>query len=108
VRLRRPGSGEFEQWQPRLWAILIGLLLIALYLIAFVVKNDDRIEIDFVLFKDTVSLIWEIVFVLALGVLGGVLLSQLYRRRRGHQRREPADGDGDLSRRGEAEREPGG
>jgi uncharacterized integral membrane protein len=77
-----------EEWQPRLWAVLVGLLLIAVYLIAFVVKNDDRIEIDFVLFKATVSLIWAIVFVLALGVLGGVLLSQLYRRR-GHQRREP-------------------
>lgn len=83
---RRLGA---EDWQARLWAILIGLLLIALYLIAFVVKNDDRIEIDFVLFTSTVSLIWEIVFILALGILGGVLLSQVYRRRRGHERREP-------------------
>ena len=83
---RRLGADE---WQGRLWAVLIGLLLIAIYLIAFIVKNDDRIEIDFVLFRSTVSLIWEIVFVLALGVLGGVLLSQLYRRRRGQQRREP-------------------
>jgi uncharacterized integral membrane protein len=83
---RRLGADE---WQARLWAVLVGLLLIAVYLIAFVVKNDDRIEIDFVLFKSTVSLIWEIVFILALGVLGGVLLSQLYRRRRGDQRPEP-------------------
>jgi uncharacterized integral membrane protein len=83
---RRLGADE---WQARLWAVLIGLLLIFVYLIAFVVKNDDRIEIDFVLFKSTVSLIWEIVFVLALGVLGGVLLSQLYRRRGGDHRREP-------------------
>jgi uncharacterized integral membrane protein len=83
---RRFGADE---WQARLWAIIVGLFLIVVYLIAFVVKNDDRIEIDFVLFKSTVSLIWEIVFILALGVLGGVLLSQLYRRRRGHERREP-------------------
>jgi uncharacterized integral membrane protein len=83
---RRLGADE---WQGRIWAVLIGLLLLAVYLIAFVVKNDDRIEIDFVLFKSTVSLIWEIVFILALGVLGGVLLSQLYRRRRGDQRPEP-------------------
>jgi uncharacterized integral membrane protein len=83
---RRLGADE---WQGRLWAVLVGLLLIAIYLIAFVVKNDDRIEIDFVLFKSTVSLIWEIVFILGLGVLGGVLLSQLYRRRRGQERREP-------------------
>ena len=83
---RRLGADE---WQARLWAVLVGLLLLAVYLVAFVVKNDDRIEIDFVLFKSTVSLIWEIVFILALGVLGGVLLSQLYRRRRADQRPEP-------------------
>jgi uncharacterized integral membrane protein len=83
---RRFGADE---WQARLWAVIVGLFLIAVYLIAFVVKNDDRIEIDFVLFKSTVSLIWEIVFILALGVLGGVLLSQLYRRRRGQEHREP-------------------
>ena len=83
---RRFGADE---WQARLWAIIVGLFLIAIYLIAFVVKNDDRIKIDFVLFTSTVSLIWEIVFILALGVLGGVLLSQLYRRRRADQRREP-------------------
>jgi uncharacterized integral membrane protein len=102
---RRLGADE---WQGRLWAILIGLLLLALYLIAFVVKNDDRIQIDFVLFTSTVSLIWEIVFILALGVLGGVLLSQIYRRRRRDQRGEPAGGRGELTGRGEAEREPGG
>jgi uncharacterized integral membrane protein len=99
---------DTEQWQPRLWAVLVGLLLMGLYLIAFVVKNDDRIEIDFVLFKSTVSLIWEIVFILALGILGGVLLSQLYRRRRGNERREPGRGGGELGRRGEAEGQPRG
>jgi uncharacterized integral membrane protein len=84
---RRFGADE---WQARLWAILVGLFLIALYVIAFIVKNDDQIEIDFVLFSSTVSLIWEIVFILVLGVLGGVLLSQIYRRRgRGQERREP-------------------
>jgi uncharacterized integral membrane protein len=77
---------DTEQWQPRLWAVLVGLTILAIYVIAFVVKNDDRIEIDFVLFTATVSLIWEIVFMLALGVLGGILLSQLYRRRRQHGR----------------------
>lgn len=102
---RRLGA---DQWQARLWAVLVGLFLIAIYLIAFVVQNDRRIEIDFVLFESTVSLIWEIVFILALGVLGGVLLSQIYRRRRGNQRGEAADSRGELAGRGEAEREPGG
>jgi uncharacterized integral membrane protein len=85
---------DTEQWQPRLWAVLVGLTVIAIYVIAFVVKNDDQIEIDFVLFKATVSLIWTIVFMLALGVLGGVMLSQLYRRRRELRSREPDDSVG--------------
>lgn len=86
---RRLGADE---WQARLWAVIVGLLLLAIYVLAFIVRNDDRIEIDFVLFSATVSLIWEIVFVFALGLLGGMLLSQIYRRRRGQQRREPGDG----------------
>lgn len=84
MRPRRPSSGQVEQWQPRLWFVLVGLLAILAYVVAFVVKNDDDIEIDFVFFTATISLIWEILLMLAIGVLGGVLLSQLYRRRRDH------------------------
>ena len=82
---RRFGADE---WQGRLWAILVGLFLIAVYVIAFVVKNDKQIEVDFVLFSAKISLIWEIVLILALGLLGGVLLSQIYRRRGRQYRRE--------------------
>ncbi len=79
---RRVEGGELEDWQPKLWAILISLVLIAVYLIAFIVKNSDRVDIDFVLFSAHLSLIWLIILLLAIGFLGGVLLSQLYRRRR--------------------------
>jgi uncharacterized integral membrane protein len=78
---RRRPTGPIEDWQPRLYAIIIGLVLIVAYVIAFIVKNDDQIDIDFVLFTATVSLIWAMIFVLVLGVLSGVLLSQIYRRR---------------------------
>jgi uncharacterized integral membrane protein len=88
---RRLGADE---WQGRLWAVLVGLFLLAIYVIAFVVRNDDQTDIDFVLFTATVSLIWVIVFVFALGLLGGVLLSPIYRRRGGRERREPGDGLG--------------
>jgi uncharacterized integral membrane protein len=90
MRFRR-APGGLDEWQPRLWLILVGLLAIAVYLIAFVVKNDDTIEIDFIFFTSSVSLIWEIVLILAIGVLGGVLLSQLYRRRRGDEAGQPPD-----------------
>jgi uncharacterized integral membrane protein len=82
MRLRRPSGDAVEQWQPRLWFLLVGLLAILAYVFAFVVKNDDEIQIDFVFFTATISLIWEILLMLGIGVLCGVLLSQLSRRRR--------------------------
>jgi uncharacterized integral membrane protein len=79
---RRRPSGPIEDWQPRLYASIIGLVLIVGWVIAFIIKNNDEISIDFVLFDAHTSLIWLIILLLAIGFLGGVLLSQLYRRRR--------------------------
>jgi uncharacterized integral membrane protein len=92
MRFHRQGGG-LNEWQPRLWLILVGLLSIVIYLIAFVVKNDNSIQIHFIFFKSKVSLIWEIVLILGIGVLGGVLLSQLYRRR---GRNEPGEAPDSL------------
>ena len=82
---RRTRGDRLEPFQPRLWLILVGLLAMFLYLLAFIVMNDDQINIDFVFFTATVSLIWAMVLMVAFGVLGGVLLSQVYRRRRGEK-----------------------
>ena len=79
---RRRPDGPIEDWQPRLYAILIGLVLIVAYVIAFIIKNSDRVKIDFVFFSTRTSLIWLIILLLAIGSIVGVLLSQLYRRRR--------------------------
>jgi len=79
---RRRPEGPLEDFQPRLYAILFSLVLIVAWVIAFIVKNNDRIKVDFVLFAAHTRLIWLIILLLALGFLGGVLLSQLYRRRR--------------------------
>jgi uncharacterized integral membrane protein len=92
MRFRRPSGDGVNEFQPRLWLILVGLLAMFLYLLAFISMNDRQIEIEFVFFTATVSLIWAMVLMVAFGVLGGVLLSQVYRRRRGEQPREPADG----------------
>ncbi len=88
--LRRSGD-ELNEWQPRLWLIIVGLSAILLYLLAFIVMNDKQIQIEFVFFTATVSLIWAMVLMVGIGVLGGVLLSQLYRRRRGNESGEPSD-----------------
>ena len=79
---RRRPEGPIEDWQPRLYAILIGLVLIVIYVIAFIIKNSHKITIHFVLFSTRTSLIWLIILLLAIGALMGVLVSQLYRRRR--------------------------
>jgi uncharacterized integral membrane protein len=84
VRLRRSTdrSDLAETYQPRLWAVLIVLGLLALYLVAFVVENNKEISVHFVLGTARVSLIWVILFSVLIGLLGGLMLSQLYRRRR--------------------------
>ena len=82
MRLFRGPGGPIEEWQPRLYAILIALVLIVGWLIAFIVKNDENVQLDFVLLDAHLSLIWLIILLLAIGFLGGVLTSQLYRRRR--------------------------
>lgn len=74
---------KFERtWQPRLWVSLALLVLIAAYLIAFVIGNSDETSVNFVFATATTSLIWVILLSLLAGLLGGVLASQLHRRRR--------------------------
>jgi uncharacterized integral membrane protein len=73
---------EFDRnWQPRLWVSLGVLILIVAYLIAFVVGNNDETSINFVFGEATTSLIWVILLSVLAGLIGGVLLSQLHRRR---------------------------
>jgi len=91
MRFRRSQRDGTDTFQPRLWLILVGLIAMFLYLLAFISMNDDQIDIDFVFFTATVSLIWAMVLMVGFGVLGGVLLSQLYRRRRGDKPRQAPD-----------------
>jgi uncharacterized integral membrane protein len=73
---------EFDRsWQPRLWVRVGLLVLLGAYLIAFVSGNDRKASVDFVLWEARTSLIWVILLSLLAGLVGGVLLSQLHRRR---------------------------
>jgi uncharacterized integral membrane protein len=80
-----------ENWQPILYAILIVLGLSFAYVIAFVIKNSEPTEVDFVFVATSASLVWVILISLAIGLLAGVLLSQLYRRGKRDHRRETRD-----------------
>jgi uncharacterized integral membrane protein len=57
------------------------VLLIA-FAIAFVLENRKDVSLHFVFVTARVSLIWLILLSLALGLVGGILLAQLERRRR--------------------------
>jgi uncharacterized integral membrane protein len=83
--LRRPriDTGEVaDRWQPRLYLRLIVLGLLVAYAIGFVLENRKQVHVHFVLTSAHVSLVWLILLALGVGLLGGILLGQLERRRR--------------------------
>ena len=86
MRIRRRPSidtGQLqENWQPKLYARLIALVLLAAYAIAFVLENRKSVSMHFVFVTARVSLVWLILLSLVVGFLVGILLSQLERRRR--------------------------
>jgi uncharacterized integral membrane protein len=82
-RRRRIDTTELqENWQPRLYLRVIVLGVLLVYAIAFVLENRRSVPVHFVLATTTVSLIWVVLLALALGLVGGILLAQLERRRR--------------------------
>ena len=74
-----------QTFQPRLWGQLVAIGLVALYAILFVVLNSRRVKVSFVVTSTHVSLIWVILLSLGVGLVRGVLASQLHRR--GNRRR---------------------
>ena len=77
-----PGEpGPPDEFQSRLWIQLGALLLGVAYVVGFVVANADETKVSFVLFSTTTSLIWVILLSLVIGLVGGILLSQLAGKR---------------------------
>ncbi len=108
----RPADKQHEHdeaWQARLYLKLILLLAVIAYAVAFVLENRRQTAVHFVFHTAHVSLVWMILLNLAIGLLGGVLLSQLYRRRRRRrkERGKPADALPDLAGGDEAVGKPG-
>lgn len=83
LRRQREAASELEeQWQGRLYARLIVLAVVVAYVIAFIIENSKHVSVHFVVTTTRVSIVWLILLSLGLGALGGILLSQLERRRR--------------------------
>jgi uncharacterized integral membrane protein len=89
--LRDRTSRINESYQPKLWLTLGALVLVIAYVLYFVAANDTEVSVKFLFFEATTSLIWVILFSVVLGLLAGVLLSQLYRRRRAASRATPSE-----------------
>ena len=70
--------------------MLLTLALIAAYLVAFVAENTKQVPVHFVFTTAHISLIWALLLSLAIGLLAGLLLSQVYRRRRRRAKAPPA------------------
>ena len=83
-RFRKPSEEQIREWQPRFWAKLLGLVVIASYVIAFIIENHRNVHLHFVLFTAKVSQIWLILLSLVVGALAGALLAQLHRRSSRH------------------------
>ena len=89
--LRKRAGRIDETYQPKLWLIIGGLIAVAAYVLYFVAANDDEVSVKFLFFDATTSLIWVILFSLVLGIVAGLLLSQLYARRRSARRATPSE-----------------
>lgn len=78
---RREGARSF---QPGLWLRLFPAGAAVVYLAFFIGLNTHAVKVSFVFSSTRVSLIWVVLLSGALGLVLGVLISQLYRfRRRG-------------------------
>ena len=83
LRRQRDAAGELEEhWQPRLYLRFVLLAVVVAYAIAFILENGKHVSVHFVFKTTRVSLIWVVLLSLALGLVGGILLAQLDRRRR--------------------------
>jgi uncharacterized integral membrane protein len=74
-------------FQPGLWLRLTVITAGLVYLILFVVLNTKTVRVRFVFESTRVSLIWVIVLSVLIGLVLGVLLSQLHRFRARRSRR---------------------
>jgi uncharacterized integral membrane protein len=77
-----PHEGFGRRYQPRLYLRMLLIGLLAAYAIAFVLENNRQVHVHFVVGTARISQIWLILLSVGLGLVLGVLISQLYRRRR--------------------------
>ncbi|HEX4244084.1 MAG TPA: LapA family protein [Acidimicrobiales bacterium] len=83
-----PPTTEAQKRQRKDIVRIVAALVIVIVLVAFVVKNSEKVTVSFVFFSANVRLIWVLVVTAILGALADRLL--LWRRRKA--RRDRAGG----------------
>jgi uncharacterized integral membrane protein len=80
---KKRGAEFEEQWQPKLWSKIIILTVVGLYGIALIVANGKQVaHISLLVDKVQVSTIYLVLACFLVGLVCGVLSSQLYRHRK--------------------------
>lgn len=70
-----------DERQVRQLALVGALVLVGSLLLIFVIENSDAVSVSFVFFSARISLIWVILLSAVVGMIAGVFLSRLVRRR---------------------------
>jgi uncharacterized integral membrane protein len=74
-----PKRKRRRTFQPGLWTRLAPVAVVGVYLILFITFNTRMAKVDFVFASTRLSTIFLILLPLGIGIVLGVLLSQLYR-----------------------------
>jgi uncharacterized integral membrane protein len=68
-----------KSFQPGLWTRLVPVGVVTVYLILFIAFNTRMAKVDFVFASTRLSTIFLILLPLGIGIVLGMLVSQLYR-----------------------------
>jgi uncharacterized integral membrane protein len=85
TRIQEPPKQGLEPRQVRQLAMVAGLVLVAVVILAFVLQNKRDVSVSFVFFDAHTSLIWVILLSAAAGLIAGLLIPAILRRRRGKE-----------------------
>jgi uncharacterized integral membrane protein len=76
-----PERDGLDERQVRQLALVGALVLVGSLLLIFVIENSDAVDVSFVFFSARISLIWVILLSAVAGMVAGVFISRLVRRR---------------------------
>ena len=76
-----PDRNVLDERQVRQLALAGGLILVASIVLLFVVENSRGVEVSFVFFTATISLIWVIVLSAVGGAIAGLVIARIVRSR---------------------------